>query len=82
MDEMIEVMALKPTNLSPRLKQAFLCDPALAVQSLKGIIAEVLILVETHIPDFDTTPYCANFARIRPVWDTLPSGLSLTDMSL
>jgi hypothetical protein len=82
MDEMIEAMALKPTNLSPRLKQAFRCDSALAVQSLKEIIAEVLTLVETHMPDFDTTPYRANFARIRPAWDTPPSGLSLTDMNL
>jgi len=59
-------MALKPANLSARIKQAFRSDPAQAVQSLKEIIAEVLTLVETHVPEFDITPYRANFTRIRP----------------
>ena len=82
MDEMIEAMALKPTNLSARLKQAFRSDPAQAVQSLKAIIADVLTLVETYVPDFDTTPYRANFTRIRSAWDAPLPGLNLTDMSL
>jgi hypothetical protein len=82
MDEMIEGIAVKPTNLSTRLKQAFRCDPALVVQSLKEIIAEVLALVETHAPEFDTAPYRANFTRIRPAWDTPPPGLYLADTSL
>jgi hypothetical protein len=82
MDETIAAMALKPANLSARLKQAFRSDPAQAVQSLKEIIAEVLTLVETHMPEFDTTPYRANFTRIRPAWDALPPGLYSTDMDL
>lgn len=72
MDEMIGEMPLKPANLSPRLKQAFRLEPVQGVQSLKEIIAEILGLVEQHVPTFDTTPYQANFGKRRQVWDEPP----------
>jgi hypothetical protein len=75
MDEMIGTMRLKPDNLSERLKRAFRIEPEVAVRELKEIIAEVLTLVEKHAPEFDTTPYRANFAKGRGAWDKPPVGI-------
>jgi hypothetical protein len=72
MDEMIADMRLKPANLSTRLKQAFQLEPTSGVRSLKEIIAEILTLVEQHLPEFETTPYRANFKKRRQVWDEPP----------
>ena len=72
MDEMIEAMQVKPVNLSERLKRAFRIPPQDGVDLLKGIILEVMDLVEAHMPNFDTTPYRANFNARRQVWDAPP----------
>lgn len=72
MDEMIGEMRFKPAKLSNRLKQAFQLEPSQGVQSLKEVIAEVLTLVEQHVPEFDTASYRANFEKRRQVWDEPP----------
>lgn len=69
MDEMIGTMALKPPDLSARLKRSFRVEPTVGVQSLKALIAETLDLVDQHVPGFDTAPYRANFGKQRQTWD-------------
>jgi hypothetical protein len=80
MDEMIGAMRLKPERLSARLKQAFQIEPGAGVALLKEVIVEVLNLVERHVPEFDVSPYRANFEKRRPVWDAPPPGLDLPDL--
>jgi len=75
MDEMIGSMKFKPDDLSERLKRAFRIKPEVAVRELREIIAEVLTLVEKRLPDFDTAPYRANFAKGRGAWDKPPIGI-------
>jgi hypothetical protein len=77
MDEMIGAMRLKPERLPARLKQAFQIEPTAGVALLKEVITEVLNLVEQHLPEFDVSPYRANFEKRRPVWDAPPPGLYL-----
>jgi hypothetical protein len=72
MDEMIGSMALKPGDLSARLKRAFRVEPTAGIRLLKELIAETLQLVEQHVPNFDTAPYHANFEKHRQSWDAPP----------
>jgi len=51
----ISKMRLKPNNLLARLEQIFLADPAAAVAQLRELIEETLALVETHMPNVDTS---------------------------
>lgn len=79
MDETIAALQIKPNDLSARLKHAFSIEPSAGVALLKELIGETLTLVETHLPNFDSQPYRANFERIRPVWDAPPAELRLLD---
>lgn len=59
MDETIELMAVKPPDLSARLKRSFRIEPTAAVEEYEALIEETLALVEKHVPGVDTTPYRA-----------------------
>lgn len=65
MDETIGLMAIRPTDLASRLKQAFRIEPAAGVGALEELIDETLALVATHIPGFDITPYRPGAERLR-----------------
>lgn len=65
MDETIGLMAIKPTDLAVRLKQAFRIEPAAAVGTLEELIDETLALIATHLPVFDIEPYRPGAARRR-----------------
>ena len=75
MDEVIAAMSIKPRDLSERLKGAFHMEPKDGVRELKAIISEMLALVETHLPQFDTTSYRNNLTESRPAWDRPPPGV-------
>lgn len=49
-------MQLAPSNVASRLPGLFLVDGQTAVNQLKQLIEETIALVETHLPEFDTTP--------------------------
>jgi hypothetical protein len=76
MDETIGLMAIKPVDLSERLKQSFRIQPTSAVGALEELIEETLELVHTHLPGFDTAPYRVDLARRRSTYDTPPPGPS------
>lgn len=78
MDENIEAMAIRPVDLSGRLKRAFHVEPIAGVQLLKSVIGEVFDLVEQHVPDFDVTPYRQRMANKRQVLDHLPQAFGST----
>jgi hypothetical protein len=72
MDETIELMAVKPADLSARLKRSFRVEPTAAVRELEAMIEETLALVEIQVPAFDTAPYRASHAGRRTACDTPP----------
>jgi hypothetical protein len=73
MDETIELMAVKPADLSARLKRSFRIEPTAAVEEVEALIEETLALVEKHVPGVDTAPYRADLAGRRAAYDTPPS---------
>jgi hypothetical protein len=72
MDETIGLMAIKPADLSARLKRSFRIEPSAAVEQLEALIEETLALVETHVPGVDTAPYAHSAGR-RVAFDTPPA---------
>lgn len=77
MDESIAAMAIKPVDLSARLKGAFRSAPEDGVRTMDEAIAETLALVERHAPEFDLAPYRGNGGHRRAAWDVPPDGVSL-----
>jgi len=55
MDRLIEKMMIAPHNLSSRLKELFRVSPHSAVHQLGELIEETFTLVETYMPEVDTT---------------------------
>ena len=76
MDETISMLAVKPADLSARLKNAFRVEPAPGVAALGGLIDEVLALVESQAPRFDTRPYRRAAVARRTPWERPPPGLA------
>jgi hypothetical protein len=73
MDETIGLMAVKPADLSGRLKRSFRIEPSAAVRELEALIGETFALVETHVPGFDAAPYRRDLARRRAAYETPPA---------
>jgi hypothetical protein len=73
MDETIGSMAIKPADLSARLKRSFRIDPSAAVVELEALIEETLALVEKHVRGFDAAPHRAELAKRRTAYDTPPA---------
>ena len=65
MDGTLGLMAIKPRDLSARLKRSFRGDPGAAVVDLEALIEETLSLVEDHVLGFGTAPYRAELAKRR-----------------
>jgi hypothetical protein len=72
MDETIDLMAVKPAGLSPRLKQVFRGPPAEGLTALEELIDETLVVIERHAPGFDTGPCRASPPEARRPWDEPP----------
>jgi hypothetical protein len=72
MDETIGLMAVKPADLSARLKRLFRIEPTAAVGELAALIEETLALAERHVPGHDTAPYRADLAKRRTAYDAPP----------
>ena len=53
MRRFIEQMQYKPEKLAERLENLFRQDPSDAAVSLEGLVAEVVELVEQHMPEAD-----------------------------
>jgi hypothetical protein len=75
MDETIAAFAVRPPDLSRRMKAAFQADPSDGVRGLKALVTEVFDLVDRHFPSVETSPYREKLARSRPVFDSPPGGL-------
>jgi uncharacterized protein DUF4037 len=73
MDETVGLMAVKPADLSARLKRPFRIEPTAAVREFEALIGETLTLVETNLPGFDAAPYRADLAKRRAAYKTPPA---------
>jgi hypothetical protein len=73
MDETIALMAIKPADLSARLKRSFRIDPKAAVEELEALIEETLALVERRVPGVDTAPDRAGLTGPRTAHDAPPA---------
>lgn len=72
MDESIDMMAIKPVDLSARMKRAFQVDLVDGVREWHILVDEVLALVDQHVPNFNTSPYREQLVKRRQVWDRAP----------
>jgi hypothetical protein len=72
MDEWIGLMALKPPELSARLKRAFRLGPEAGVAELEALVAETIALVDGHVPELDTAPIRAS-GKQRSGWVAPPA---------
>jgi len=72
MDEMIDRMAIKPEDLSARLKGALRGDPAEGVAAFERLIDETFALVAVHAPAFDVEAHTSPPPNQRVPWDVSP----------
>lgn len=67
MGHFVEQMSVAPTNLTARLERLFCADPQVAASQLKKLVQETLDLVDTHMPQVNTSS-----ARQRIGWRQQP----------
>jgi hypothetical protein len=73
---LIELMRLKPADLSARLTRIFRMPPSEAVQALGQIWEEALVIVEAQQPDVDVSFARKRLRHRRTRWDHSPPGAS------
>lgn len=71
MNKFIEQMEIVPENLAARLEGLFHQEPPVAVSQLEALVRETVALVETHMPQVDTSS-----AKLRLGWRQQPWGFS------
>lgn len=69
MDESIDLMTVKPVDLSARMKGTFRMDLVDGLAEWKALIDDVMDLVDEHGVGFDTVPYREQLKKRRQVWD-------------
>ncbi len=55
MGKFIEQMSIAPTNLTSRLESLFRAEPHVAANQIEQLVQETLDLVDTHMPQVDTS---------------------------
>ncbi len=65
MDQTVAQLHTTPVDLARRLNEVFRLAPRHAVISASDLITETLLLVKTHVPEFDITPYGPHSTRRR-----------------
>jgi hypothetical protein len=65
MDQTVAQLHTTPVDLARRLNEVFRLAPRHAVISASDLITETLLLVKTHVPEFDITPYGPDSTRRR-----------------
>jgi len=77
-DRLMEQLRLAPPHLSERCKQLFAVvgiDPLAGVYQLHDLIEETFVLVETHLPEIETSQARERFRARRASWEHAPDGL-------
>jgi hypothetical protein len=79
MDQLIQELPIAPTDLSSRLKRVFQIQPRAGVDELHQLIEETFALVESHMPEVDTTRFGMSalqwFRLRRKTYEKAPQGL-------
>lgn len=65
----IEQMKLKPDNFAARLNTLFSAERAVVLPELEALVAETIALVETHMPDVDTSKAKARLGWRQESWE-------------
>lgn len=64
----IDQMAIKPTRFADRLDALFTADLAPALEELEALVSETVALVETHMPEVDTSAATARKGWRQQPW--------------
>jgi len=71
-DQTVANFLYAPPRFVNRLNSAFHLDPMAGVQVMNGLVEEVIVLVETHMPEIDTSQARRRVEKRRLLWDGPP----------
>lgn len=71
-DQTVASLRYAPPQFVTRLNSAFHLDPMAGVQVMNGLVEEVMVLVETHMPEIDTSQTRQRIEKRGPLWDVPP----------
>jgi len=67
-DQTVASLRYAPPQFVSRLNSAFHLDPITGVQVMNGLVEEVIVLVETHMPEIDTSQARERVEKRRLLW--------------
>ena len=67
----IEEMAIAPTNLKSRLESLFQAEPPVAANQLESLVQETMDLIETQMPQVDTSSVRRRLGWRRQPWQPI-----------
>lgn len=67
----IEQMTIKPDNFADRIENLFAANLGDALSELEALVSETIALVETHMPDVDTSKAKARIGWRQQAWQML-----------
>lgn len=71
----IEELTIKPPNLLNQIEHILAALPAEAQPLVNALVTQVYDLIDTHMPQVDTTAARTSFTYHRPVHDAMPESL-------
>ncbi|MDQ2741634.1 MAG: DUF4037 domain-containing protein [Chloroflexota bacterium] len=71
-DQTVATFLAAPPRFVSRLNSAFHLDPMAGVQVMNGLVEEVIVLIETHMPEIDTSHTRQRIEKRRSLWDVAP----------
>lgn len=69
MARFFDQMALKPDHIYQRMEGLFVSDRSTAVAALEALVAETIALIETHMPQIDTSKAKARIGWQQETWE-------------
>jgi hypothetical protein len=75
LNRLIDEMTIKPEHLNERISAAFRAEPMTGLAILRDLMLETYHLVDTHMPEIDTTEARNRFLRLRPQFAEMPDSL-------
>lgn len=71
-DQTVAQFLYAPPRFVNRLNSAFHLDPMAGVQVMNCLVQEIIVLVETHMPEIDTSQTRQRIEKRRSLWDVAP----------
>lgn len=70
----VKQMSIAPTNLTERLESLFCADPHVAASQIEQLVQETLALVETYMPQVDTSSVRRRLGWRQQPWQPIIAG--------